>query len=122
MTHRWVAVGQGRQRCVDCLAWDHANVEQCTGITEAWAERVNAARANGHVLQRGLLHAAGSGSPMHILACTRCGSFTTGVRLLGLADACHQPTPAGKAAINRMAAGKHPKPGRTPEWYTPHAL
>ena len=116
-SHTWAAVGQGKQRCVDCLSWDHTGIEKCPGATTAWAARIDDAIDRGHVLQRGLLHDAGCGTPLHILACVKCGSFTTGIKLLGLADDCHHPTPAGRAAIARMAAGKNPKPGRSPAWY-----
>ena len=118
-THNWVVVGHGRKRCADCLAWHHATNERCTGVTDAWAACIDGASAKGHVLQRGLLHDAGCGSPLHILACAKCGSFTTGIRLQGLADVCHRPTPAGRAAIARLAAGKNPKPGRRPAWFAP---
>ena len=122
MTHRWAAVGAGngqcRERCVDCLMWKREGITACTGVTGAWAACIDTATAKGHVLQRGLLHAAGRGTPMQLLACTRCGSYTTGAKLLGLADECHPPTLAGQSSLSRMAAGKHPKPGRHPEWYS----
>ena len=116
-SHSWAAVGQGRRRCVDCLAWDKVDVARCTGITAAWGLRIDDAIAKGHTLQRGLLYSAGSGCPLHLLACVRCGSYTTGARLLGLADACHPPTAAGRAALSRLADGRNPKPGRKPECF-----
>ena len=118
-SHKWAAVGAGAARCADCLMWKSSDVAHCPGASAEWSSCISEAVGRGHVLQKGILYEPGRGSPLQILACVRCGSYTTGAKLLGLADACHAATAAGKGALAQLAKGRHPKPGRHPAWYAP---
>ena len=52
-------------------------------------------------------HRMASSSNLHLHFCTRCGAWGK-VRSVNLKGICEPPTPAGKWALNRIAAGKMP--------------
>ena len=116
-THSWATVGAGvAARCVDCLAWKGADVGVCMSPASAWRACHDVAAAKGHLLQKGLLHEAGRGRPIQLMTCTHCGAYSTGAKMVGLAEQCNHASAAGAAAIARIASGRHPKAGRHPRW------
>ena len=128
-THTWAKIGDTR-RCISCMRWEAAGIAACDGQGLAqWRSMIDMAKQHGHELQEGELYdqearilpptAAPAiqrwegGLPMVI--CTHCGAWATaGGRPQRLLTACARLTLCGKAALERVASGLHPKSGRLP--------
>ena len=78
------------------------------------------AASQGHALSQGVLHSGGGaqGDELSLLACTRCGAWTTAAaqrsKGLLLRPCMGVPSAAGRDVLSRLRRGLHPKSGLSP--------